>query len=163
MRDADKSLVRELQTRLAQLGYEFVELERAGWRTRPILRLRIDRPDSAPGSGVGLAECARVSRELEPFLDADERVAERYVLEVSSPGVERPLVRAGDYKRFAGQDVALLGRVPLADRGRRIEGQLVGLSGTAPDEKISIRLEDGKVVEVARSDVERAHLVFRWP
>jgi ribosome maturation factor RimP len=85
------------------------------------------------------------------------------VLEVSSPGVERPLVRRSDFERFAGQEVALLGRSPLAGRSRRLEGELIGVSGEAPDETIAIRLGNGDEVEVARSELQRAHLVFRWP
>jgi ribosome maturation factor RimP len=159
----DDSLVREMGERVARLGYELVELERAGSRSRPILRLRIDRSGSEPGAGISVEECARVSRDIEAALDDDPRVSERYVLEVSSPGVERPLVRHSDFERFAGQEVALLGRAILAGRSRRLEGELLGIAGEAPDERIAIRLGNGEEVEVPRSEVERAHLVFRWP
>jgi ribosome maturation factor RimP len=159
----DHRLLEELEERVDRLGYELVELERAGSRSRPILRLRIDRPGAEPGAGISLEECARVSRAIEAALDEDSRVSERYVLEVSSPGVERPLVRRSDFERFAGQEVALLGRTVLADRSRRLEGELLGLRGETPDERIAIRLGNGEEIEVVHSDVERAHLVFRWP
>ena len=162
MRDDDE-LVRELEERVTRLGYEFVELERAGSRSKPILRLRIDVAGSEPGHGISLDECARVSRELEPFLDADERIGDRYVLEVSSPGVERPLVRRSDFERFAGHEVALAGRIALGAQGRRLEGELIGIEGTGPAERVVLRLSSGERVEVQRSDIERAHLVFRWP
>jgi ribosome maturation factor RimP len=157
------ALERELAERVTRLGLEFVELERAGSKSRPILRVRIDRPDSEPGQGVSVADCARVSRELESFLDGLERADSRYVLEVSSPGVERPLLRRSDFERFAGREIAVLGRAVLAGRARRLEGELLGVSGTEPDESISLRLPGGEVVEVRRGDIERAHLVFRWP
>jgi ribosome maturation factor RimP len=160
---AGDELVRELEAKVASLGYELVELERAGSKSRPILRLRIDRAEAEPGTGISLEECARVSRDVESLLDADSRVGERYVLEVSSPGVERPLVRRSDFERFAGHDVALLGREPLHGKSRRIEGELVGVSGEEPDDRIAIRLSNGEEVEVARSKLDRAHLVFRWP
>jgi ribosome maturation factor RimP len=159
----DNALTRELEVRLNGLGFECVELERAGSKSRPVLRLRIDRPESAPGNGVSIADCARVSRELEAYLEAEGRVGERYVLEVSSPGVERPLVRTRDFERFAGHEVALLGRVVLAGRSRRIEGELIGIAGDGKFEKISIRLANGEVIEIPRADVTRAHLVFQWP
>ncbi|HEX6940155.1 MAG TPA: ribosome maturation factor RimP [Longimicrobiales bacterium] len=159
---AANELEQELESRIEALGYEFVELERTGSRTRPILRIRIDRPDAAPGKGVTLEDCARVTRELEPYLDARPELGGRYVLEVSSPGVERPLVRPRDFERFAGREVALRGRVPLAGRDRRLQGELLGLSGGAGRERIRLRLEDGEVVEVPREEVARAHLVFRW-
>jgi len=159
----DDSIARELEERVTRLGYDFVELERAGSKARPILRLRIDRPRAEPGAGITLEECARVSRELEAVLDTDPRVSERYVLEVSSPGVERPLVRRADFEHFAGRDVALLGHEPLAGGSRRVEGQLIGLTGDGPDECIVVRLGNGEDVRVPRSNIERAHLVFRWP
>ena len=162
MRDAD-SLAHELEERVSRLGFEFVELERAGSKTRPILRLRIDRPGSSRGHGVSVDDCALVSRELEAFLDTDERTGGRYVLEVSSPGVERPLVRRGDFERFAGHEIALLGRVPLAGRSRRLEGELLGIEGTGDEEELHLKLVSGDVVRIRRVDVVRAHLVFQWP
>ncbi|MGH7482868.1 MAG: ribosome maturation factor RimP [Longimicrobiales bacterium] len=156
----DQDIERELGRRIAELGYELVELERAGSKTRPILRLRIDREGAEPGAGITVDECARVSRSLEPFLDED--LGGRYVIEVSSPGVERPLVRARDFERFAGREIALKGYGPLAGRGRRIEGELLGLETSGEDGDIRLRLADGDVVVVPRSEVARAHLVFRW-
>jgi hypothetical protein len=57
----------------------------------------------------------------------------------------------------------VLGRAVLAGRARRLEGELLGVTGTEPDESILLRLPGGEVVEVRRGDIERAHLVFRWP
>lgn len=158
----DAALEQELERRVEGLGFEFVELERAGSKSRPILRVRIDRPDSRPGQGVSLEDCARVSRELEAYLDAAAAGA-RYVLEVSSPGVERPLVRRSDFERFAGREIAVTSRTTLASGGRRLEGELIGVSGEAQDEAITVRLGDGQTVDIRRSDIERAHLIFRWP
>jgi ribosome maturation factor RimP len=151
-----------IASRVESLGYEFVELERAGSRARPILRLRIDRPDSVPGEGVTLDDCAKVSRALEPFLDEHPGLGERYVIEVSSPGLERPLVRSRDFERFAGREVALKGYGILADRARRLEGELLGLVGEEGEERVRLRLPDGEVVEVPRDEIARAHLVYRW-
>lgn len=121
----------------------------------------MDRPDAAPGQGVTLDDCATVSRALEPMLDAHDDLGEKYVLEVSSPGVERPLVKPRDFERFAGREVALIGQAPLAGRGRRLEGELLGY---APDDgqRVRVRLGDGDVVDIPRDEVARAHLVFRW-
>lgn len=161
---ADRTLEQELEARVEALGFEFVELERAGSKARPILRLRIDRPDSTPGQGVTVDDCARVSRALETYLEEAEAVASRYVLEVSSPGVERPLVRPRDFARFAGRRILLRGYAPLAGRDRRLEGELLGLdaSGEPEGERIRLRLDDGDEVEVRRAEVARAQLVFRW-
>ncbi|HEX7118910.1 MAG TPA: ribosome maturation factor RimP [Longimicrobiales bacterium] len=159
---AANELENELEARVEALGYEFVELERTGSRTRPILRVRIDRTDAEPGQGVTLEDCARVTRELERYLDGRPELGGRYVLEVSSPGVERPLVRARDFERFAGREVSLKGHAPLAGRGRRLQGELLGLTGGEGEGRIRLRLEDGEVVEIPREEVARAHLVFRW-
>ena len=155
-------LSREIERRVEELGFELVELERAGNQARPILRVYVDRPDAEPGKpGITLDECARVSRALEERLDGRADLSDRYVLEVSSPGVERPLMRRRDWSRFAGQEVALKGRAALAGRAKRLQGTLLGLSG-AEDAAARLRLEDGTEVEVPLGEVERAHLVFRW-
>lgn len=159
---AEDALEQEIAARVEQLGFEFVELERAGSKSRPILRIRIDRPGSMPGQGVTIEDCTRVSRTLESFLDEQETLADRYVLEVSSPGVERPLIRPGDYERFAGHEVAVVGHAPLAGRGRRLEGELLGLQRDDGQETVRLRLESGEVVNIPRAEIARAHLVFRW-
>ncbi len=108
-------------------------------------------------------DCAAVSRALEPWLDAHEGLSERYVLEVSSPGVERPLVRARDFERFRGERIAVDGEDVLAGRARRLEGELVGLEGGGTEaEAVVLRLEDGDEVRVPRSEIRKAHLVFTW-
>ena len=156
---SDDTLEREIERRVEELGLELVELERAGDRRRPILRVYVDLPDSVPGQpGVSLEECARVSRALEPYLDEREDLAETYLLEVSSPGVERPLVRPRDWERFAGQEVALRGKAALAGRGKRLEGVLLGLRG----ERVGLRLAGGEEVEVPLAEIDRANLVYRW-
>lgn len=157
----EDALERELAARIEALGFELVELERGGSRTRPVLRIRMDRPDAEPGQGVTLDDCAAVSRALEPMLDARENLGEKYVLEVSSPGVERPLVRPRDFERFAGHEVALIGQAPLAGRGRRLEGELLGYAAD-DGEAVRLRLGDGDVVDIPRDEVARAHLIFRW-
>jgi ribosome maturation factor RimP len=154
-------LARAVESRVEELGYELVEMEEAGSARRPILRLKIDLPDSEPGKGVGLDDCVRVSRALEAELDQRADIAATYVLEVSSPGVERPLVKRRDFERFAGREVALVGKAPLAGRERRLEGELTGLSGGTDGEVVGLRLADGEVVEVPRGQITRAHLIFR--
>ena len=157
-----EELERQIEERISGLGYELVELERAGSKTRPILRIRVDVPGSAPGAGVSVDDCARVSRALEEYLDEASDVAERYVLEVSSPGVERPLVRPADFSRFAGREVAVKMSKALANGAKRVEGELVGLEMVDGREHIRLRLKDGSTMDIPRADVTRANLVFRW-
>ena len=153
----------ELEGRVEDLGYELVEVRWGGSGQRPQLKLRIDRPDSMPGAGVTVEECAHVSRALERWLDEHEALPERYVLEVSSPGVDRPLVRTRDFERFRGERVAVIGRDVLLGRSTRLEGELLGLEGEGTEaESVKLRLLDGDEVGVPRSVIRKAHLVFEW-
>jgi ribosome maturation factor RimP len=156
------TLEQVVESRVESLGYEFVELERGGSRARPLLRVRIDLPDSAPGHGVSLEDCGRVSRALEEVLDGRPDLSERYLLEVSSPGLERPLVKRRDFERFAGREVSLKGKEVLVGAERRLEGELLGISGEAGAESVRVRLASGEEVSVPRERITRAQLVFRW-
>jgi ribosome maturation factor RimP len=155
-------LEREIERRVDAAGYQLVELERAGSRARPILRVRIDLADEGASGGVTVDDCARVSRSLEAWLDAEPAIAERYILEVSSPGVERPLVRPADFTRFAGREVAVKTSQPLPNGSRRVEGELLGLDTAGDEELVRLRLADGSMIDIPRSEVARAHLIFRW-
>jgi ribosome maturation factor RimP len=154
----------ELDGRVARLGFELVDAVWAGTASRPILRVRIDVPEERAGAvGVTVQDCADVSRALEAWLDRLEVMPERYVLEVSSPGVERPLTRPRDWTRFAGQQVAVKGAELLAGRARRLEGELLGLvKDEGGREVVLLRLPGGEEVEIPKREIESGHIVFRW-
>ena len=105
-----------LEKTLSGLGYELVLLERAG---RGLMRIYIDKP-----GGIQIEDCVSVSHQLTQLFTVENIDYDR--LEVSSPGVDRPLTRAQDYVRFAGEMVALKLRVPIEKR-KRLTGRLVGL------------------------------------
>lgn len=109
-----------LEPVLAGLGYELVLLERAG---RGLLRIFVDKP-----GGVTIDDCVAVSNHLTHLFTVENIDYER--LEVSSPGLDRPLVKPQDYARFAGETVTLKLRVPIENR-RKLAGQLIGLAGGA--------------------------------
>jgi ribosome maturation factor RimP len=155
---ADETLDREIEARVEALGYELVELERSGSKTRPILRLRIDKQAGAAEAAVTVEDCTRVSRDVESFLDAREEIGERYVLEVSSPGLERPLVKRGDFERFAGKEIAVKTSHAVGDLGKRVEGVLKGIDAA---DRIQVEVK-GATVEIPRDDIKKANLVFRW-
>jgi ribosome maturation factor RimP len=157
-----EDLEQEIRDRVEALGYELVELERAGSRSRPILRVRVDLPGSSPDEGVTVDDCTRVSRALETYLDELEPLSDRYVLEVSSPGLERPLVRTADFERFAGREVVVKTTAKLPDGSKRVEGELVGLDIQDGVERVRVRRIDGSEVDIPREDIARAHLIFRW-
>ncbi len=131
-----------LEPVLAGLGYELVLLERAG---RGLMRIFIDKP-----GGVTIDDCVAVSNHLTHWFTVENIDYDR--LEVSSPGLDRPLVKPLDYARFAGELVTLKLRVPLDNR-RKLVGQLVGLDGDAV--KLTV---DGKDVSVDLRNVDSARL-----
>ncbi len=124
----------------------------------PVLRVLIERPgDVSGGSGVSLADCQAVSRDLSTVLDVESPHLPhgRYRLEVGSPGLDRPLFSSRDYERFAGREINVRTSRPLAGR-RRHTGTLRGLDGEA------IKLDvGGQELVVPLTEIEKANLVFR--
>ena len=134
-----------LEPTLRGMGFELVDLQRSnGGR---LLRLFIDKP-----GGVGLEDCAAVSRQLSRVFEVEGIDYER--LEVSSPGLDRPLRKGADFARFAGQKAEVRMRTPDATGRRRFVGVLRG----AEEGRVSLEL-DGQTVALELSDVERARLV----
>lgn len=150
----------EIERAIEAMGFEVVVLERAGARSRPRLKIRIDRPGDTPRrSPITVEDCAAVSRRLRELLEA-EGEASSLALEVSSPGVERPLVKPADYRRFAGERVRLRGYGPLADRAKQLEGRLLGLVEDRPG---LLALDvGGERVEIPLDQVATARLVYAW-
>jgi ribosome maturation factor RimP len=156
-------LAEEVRARLERMGFEVVEARWVGSPRRPIFRIKMDLPDSVPGEGgVSVDQCAAASRELEPWFDAHPDVPERYVLEVSSPGVERPLVRKTDWERFKGHPVMVKGKGFPGPQGNRVEGDLMGLAEDEQGEMVVVRTEQGHDIRIPLDRITEAHLLFRW-
>jgi ribosome maturation factor RimP len=157
-----RSLEQELEDFLSSVGFELVAMERGGGRRRPLLRLRVDRPDSRPGrSAVTVDDCATVSKAVRQFLADRAQGEEEWVLEVSSPGVERPLTKATHYVRFAGQKVRVRGFGPVAGGSRQVAGRLIGLEGQAGNETVVLEVE-GERLAIALSDIAKTTLVYEF-
>ncbi|MEO6446132.1 MAG: ribosome maturation factor RimP [Gemmatimonadaceae bacterium] len=140
---------------VAGLEFDLVEFRRGGTARRPLLDVRIDRRD---GTKVTVNDCAHVSRAIEAKLDASGLVGDQYVLEVSSPGVERPLRHVADWRRFVGRRAS----VSSAAVGGRIEGDIVGIEGEEGTEVAVLRDQRGSEHRVALSAIKEARLVFVW-
>src|SRR5439155_683087 len=117
---------------------------------------RIDRPGAAPGHGITVDECAQVSRALEAWLDEAGILGPRYILEVSSPGIERPLRWREHWIRFVGHDV----NVRLPGRGR-VRATIVRVPDDADTIVLRLKGESGEVV-VPIADTRDARLVVDW-
>lgn len=139
-----------IETTVTGLGYEVVDLEISP-RAR-LLRIFIDQPDKA--RGVDVEDCATVSNQLTRVLMVENVDYDR--LEVSSPGLDRPLTKPAHFERFAGSDVQLKLRVPLNGR-RNFSGVLLGLV----DGKIRLQVE-GQEVAIDVTQVDKARLVPRF-
>ena len=149
------TLIEGMRARLGDLGYELVDLKRGGSRTRVLLQVRIDHKDPALG-GVTVDDCAIVSRALEPWVDT-LGIGPRYVLEVSSPGLERPVRWREHWERFAGRDV----HVRLRGRGR-IRATIVRLeAGAETSVVLRPRGESGELT-VPLAEARDATLAVDW-
>jgi len=133
-----------LETTLTGLGYELVDMERTGQGR--LMRVFIDKP-----GGINLDDCATVSNHLSRVLTVENVNYER--LEVSSPGLDRPLKKERDFARFAGQKVRVKLRVP--QDGQR---NFVGVLGGAQAGKVAMDVE-GKTVSFDLANLDKARLV----
>jgi ribosome maturation factor RimP len=120
-----------------------------------VLRVQLDRPGPAATAddGVSVDDCARVSRDLSAILDVEDVVPTAYTLEVSSPGLDRPLRNSGDYDRFTGRQAKIVMRERVDGQGF-FRGKLGGLDGDA----VLIDAEDGKRHRVPLQVITRANL-----
>lgn len=142
-----------IEATVVGLGYDLVEFETSP-RAR-LLRVFIDKPQSAPGSGVSVEDCVAVSNQLSRVLMVENIDYDR--LEVSSPGLDRALVKPADYRRFAGQDVQLKLRVPLGSQ-RNFSGVLEGLREEGGVEMVCLRVNE-TLQQFALENIDRARLV----
>lgn len=132
------------------MGYEVVRVRFAGGG-RPVLEIMAEPAD---GSLMTVEACADISRAVSAILDVEDPIAEAYTLEVSSPGLDRPLVKLADFERFAGHEAKIELEAPQDGR-RRFRGPLLGAAGD------SVRIEvDGDEVELPFAAIRKAKLVL---
>ncbi|MDO8500539.1 MAG: ribosome maturation factor RimP [Gemmatimonadaceae bacterium] len=145
---------------LAPLGLELFELRTGGTKNRPVLDVRIERKD---GEKITVDDCARASRAIEAKLDAGNAVGTRYVLEVSSPGVERPLRNAADWGKFVGRDAVVTtdsieGAAGLSSK----EVRIARVEGDPGAEIVIVEDASGAAHRVPLAAVRKARLAFNW-
>lgn len=135
---------------LDAMGYELVRVRFSG-NQRPVLQIMAER--KADGQ-MTIDDCEAVSRTVSALLDVEDPISTAYELEVSSPGIDRPLTRPKDYERFAGFE-ARVEMKRLVDGRKKVRGQLLGLF----DDKVALTV-DGARVEISLADVSAAKLVL---
>ena len=136
---------------VAAEGMELVDLEYRREGPRWMLRLFIDK-----GGGVTIDDCVRISREVGDLLDVKDVIPQAYVLEVSSPGLNRRIRKKEDFSRFVGERVQLW-LVSPKDGRRKIVGDLVGVEG----EEVVVTATEGRF-SVALEDIARANLIYEF-
>ena len=129
----EEKLEHTLTPAVAALGFELVRLKLSGG-ARPTLQVMAEKPDRT----MGIEDCVRLSRELSAVLDVEDLLPGGYVLEVSSPGIDRPLTRLKDFADFEGYEAKIETRAPRDGR-RRFKGRLGGVRG----ETILLATEEG--------------------
>jgi ribosome maturation factor RimP len=133
------------------MGCQLWGLELHSSGRRSTLRLYIDKPD-----GVVLDDCERVSRQVSSVLDVEDPIRGEYTLEVSSPGMDRPLYTIAQFEQFAGEDVSVRLRVPYEGR-RKFKGRLAGVEGN----DVVVVVDDHEYLFPVES-IDRAKVVPRF-
>jgi ribosome maturation factor RimP len=158
MRPVDLEKLGEVVRSVAEgQAYELVDLEWKHEAGHWVLRVYIDRREGAYDPRVSLDDCANVSRELSAVLDVADVIPVGYTLEVSSPGLDRPLKREADFRRFVGQRARIRTRHAVGENRRNFAGRLVGVQAG----KVSIDVGD-RTYELSVEDVEKANLVYEF-
>ena len=147
------SKIEAIAERVAQPeGIEIVEIELKGGGKNRFLRISIDRPE-----GVTHGDCELISQQVGTILDVEDVVPGSYTLEVSSPGVERKLLKYKYFERFTGKKIKAVLREPL-ENSRSWEGTLASCA----DGLITLEVSEGKTVQFPFDQVEKANLKFEW-
>lgn len=151
MTQAARQLQDLLEPAVGALGYELLGIEHLAQGRHSLLRLYIDSPD-----GITVEDCERVSHQVSGVLEVEDPIKGQYTLEVSSPGLDRPLFKLAHYERFVGEVVSLRLARPIEGR-RKFKGRLLSLR-----EGLVVVDVDGTEMELPFEDIEKAHLVPQW-
>lgn len=150
-------LERQVAARLKERGLELVDLRLGGANRRPHLSVRIDWAEDVPGRTLTVDDCAIVSRALEAWLDEAGVGGGRYILEVSSPGLDRPLRRVKEWRRFMGRAVDVL--VPQFGGRFRVTATEVF---DEPEPAVELQFPKGERRVIKLADIKEARLGFDW-
>lgn len=138
-----------------EMGLEVLDIEFSGAASGRLIRIYLDNP--ASDRAVSVADCEALSRRMGDVLDAHETVAGHYMLEVSSPGVNRPLRKASHFEAVVGRRVRVRMNEPV-DGKRTVVGSLVRFN----DGRLCVKEDSGEVVETTLDNVERANFEFEF-
>lgn len=152
MSQAPEGLQTIVESTVTALGYELVGIEHLPQGRHTQMRVYIDAE-----KGIALEDCERVSRQLSSVLDVEDPIVGEYTLEVSSPGLDRPLFKAAHYEQFSGHQVQLRLKTPLEGGRRKLKGLLLGLR----DDKVVVKVDEEEFI-LPLSDIDKGHIVPEW-
>lgn len=153
MIEFDREAIARIIERVAvREGLELVHWEAVGPRNNFVLRIYIDKP-----GGVSHGDCEAVSNQVGTLLDVEDLIANRYVLEVSSPGIERGLYKKADYERFSGSRIKLKSSQPI-DGQRNFRGTLLGVVG----ESVSLDADGRGQIEIPFEQIVKANIEYQF-
>jgi len=132
------------------MGLDIVRVRVMG-RDRPILQIMLERPDGT----MDVAACAKFSRAISPLLETEDPISGEYALEVSSPGIDRPLTRPGDFAKWIGHEVKVEIGMPVEGR-RRFHGLIASEAAGV----VTLDLKDGGQAKIPFADLTKANLVL---
>ncbi len=140
---------------LENKGFELVDLEIVSGKKRVVLRFFLDCFKQV--GGITISDCVRMSRELEDIIDFEDFFIRPYVLEVSSPGLDRPLVKEKDFDRFAGNMVNI-DTFTAGDRQQKFRGVLRGIE----NHLVVIEDDRGNELRIPHSSIKKARIKYQW-
>ena len=152
--DVDGQIWTLTQEVVSELGYELVDIELTGNRSQQLIRVYIEKP-----GGILLADCVAVSRELGKRLDEKDVIEKSYRLEISSPGIERPLRKIQDYERYVGYRVRIRLKGGLKGK-RKIAGKLDEVE--VEENTVRIISKNGEKISFSLADIAKANLDVDW-
>jgi ribosome maturation factor RimP len=151
MAQASDKLMAIIEPAVSALGFELLGVEYMPQGRHSLLRIYIDHED-----GITVDDCGDVSHQVSAVLDVEDPIRGEYTLEVSSPGLDRPLFTLAHYERYSGNQAEIRLHAPLHGR-RKFKGRLQGVE----DDEVIIEV-DGEEYRLAIGNIEKAHLVHEW-
>ena len=151
--NVNSELIREIASRVAvSEGFELVDMELKGSSANHLLRIYIHK-----SGGIDHGDCQLVSEQMSAILDVEDLFPGRYTLEVSSPGLDRPLRNAADFQRSYGQRAKITLREPMAGQ-RSFEGRLMRFKEGC----LQVEVDDNKILELKHENIVRAKLLVEF-
>lgn len=148
--EIEKRVLDLIEPEAKALGLELVRVRISGART-PVLQIMAEKPDGT----MDVEDCAKLSRRLSPLMDEHDPISGEYTLEVSSPGIDRPLTRAGDFARWLGHEARVEIGMPVDGRKR-----FHGFITAERDGVVELRLKEGGAAMIAIAEMSKASLVL---